>query len=102
MSGIDEDRRILRALCQTEDAGERRRACEILENRRWTEPEHRIIFEACARLTRFGAGISAAALAVQLTRAGFPEVDLDDLFEPLPQAAAELARRTEGRKEPPE
>lgn len=89
----NEDIQLLRALCQTEDVGARRRACEILQGREWAEGEHGVIFEACAALTRFGARISPAALAVQLTRAGFPDVDLEAIFEPLPKADAELARR---------
>lgn len=91
-----DDIQLLRALCQTADAGIRRRACDILEKRQWAEPEQLLIFEACAALTRFNVPISPASLVVQLTRAGFPDVDLDALFEPLPSAGAELARRLDG------
>jgi hypothetical protein len=94
----NEDLQLLRALCQTEDAGARRHACEILQGHDWADGEQRVIFEACAALTRFGARINPAALAVQLTRAGFPDIDLDAMFEPLQQADAELARRLHALK----
>jgi hypothetical protein len=89
----EDDTQLLRAFCQAENVGIRLRACEILNRHRWIEGEDRVIFEACETLIRFGVRISPAALAVQLTRAGFPDVDLDPLFEPLPRAATVLAGR---------
>ncbi|HVB99983.1 MAG TPA: hypothetical protein VNJ12_11715 [Candidatus Dormibacteraeota bacterium] len=65
----------------------------------WADGEHRVIFEACARLTRFNAPIRPNLLAAQMTRAGFPDFDLDALFEPLPSARAELAGRLDAFEE---
>ena len=89
----NDDLLLLRALCQANDGGICRRACDILWNYPWADGEHRVIFEACARLLQLNARISPNLLASHLTRKGFPDVDLDALFEPLPLAAAELARR---------
>jgi len=89
----NDDQQLLRALCQTDDAGIRRHACDVLKSHRWTEGEQRVIFESCAALARFNVPISPISLAGQMTRAGFPDFDLDVLFEPLPSPAAELGRR---------
>lgn len=93
MQTANEDLQILRALCQTKHAGLRRRACEILANYEWVEGEHRVIFEVCAALDSFGVSIDLPKVAAQMTRAGFPDVDFDALFDPLPMADAELAKR---------
>ena len=93
MQTANEDLQILRALCQTKDAELRRRACEILRNYEWVDGEHRVIFEVCAALDSFGARINVTTVAAQVTRAGFPDVDFDALFEPLPMADTELAKR---------
>ncbi len=93
MPTANDDLRLLRALCQADDTGVLRRACDVLQRYPWSDGEHRVIFESCARLARFNAPITPNLLAAQLTREGFPEVELDALFEPLAAAATELARR---------
>lgn len=87
-----EEWRILQALCQTADAGLRERAAEVLRRHRWAAGEHEVIFSAWNSIARAGRAIHRGELAAQLTRDGFPEIDLDSLFEPLPSPAAELAR----------
>ena len=92
----NEDLLLLRALCQVSDTKICRRACDTLQSYAWADGEHRVIFEVCAKLTRLGVRISPNLLAAQLTREGFPDVDLDALFEPLTLPAAELAHRLAG------
>jgi hypothetical protein len=87
------ERLLLQALCQTADEALRRRAFEALPTHRWANRDHQLIFEGCSLLARNGAPITRGSLATQLTRAGFPEMDFDSLFAPLPSPGEELARR---------
>jgi hypothetical protein len=89
------DLHLLRALCQAADAALVRRACRLLGRYPWPQGESRIVYESCAALSARGARINKANLAAEATRAGFPDVDLDSLFHPLPSPDSELARRLE-------
>jgi hypothetical protein len=89
----NDDLRLLRALCQTADPALVRRACRVLGRYSWPQDESRVVFECCAALAARGALISAANLAAEATRAGFPDVDLEMLFAALPSPDRELARR---------
>jgi hypothetical protein len=84
--------RLLRALCQATDASVRERAAKLLRRHRWREREHEVIFAAWNHIARPGRPVLRGELAAQLTRAGFPEMDLDSLFEPLPSPATDLGR----------
>ncbi len=87
------DLHLLRALCQAADAALVRRACRLLRRYPWPQGERRIVYECCAALSARGARISHANLAAEVTRAGFPDVDLESLFAPLASPDRELARR---------
>ncbi len=84
MTAAENDLRLLQALCQTSDRSLLRLACRAVRRHRWALVEHEVIFESCAELARLGARIERLPLAARLTRAGFPDVDLDALFSPLP------------------
>jgi hypothetical protein len=96
LSGRDPDLDLLRALCQAGDPDLVRRACRVLSRYPWPQGEWLIVYESCSLLTARGARITLPNLASELTRAGFPDVDLESLFEPLPSPERELARRIEG------
>lgn len=98
MTASDSDLRLLQALCQTGDPALLRRGCRALARHRWARVEHQVVFESCADLTRWGARIERLPLAARLTRAGFPDVDLDALFAPLP-APERILRRHLDRHE---
>ncbi|HEV2388796.1 MAG TPA: hypothetical protein VGS20_16250 [Candidatus Acidoferrales bacterium] len=56
--------------------------------------EWRLLQALCqASETRLVGRAGRRELTAQLTRAGFPAIDLDSLFEPPPCPEAELARR---------
>jgi hypothetical protein len=93
LDNVTRERHLLQALCQTFDAPLRRRALEVLARHRWALPDHQLIFESWAVLARTGTPVRRETLAAQLTRAGFPDMDFDALFSPLPSPATELARR---------
>ena len=100
----EDDRKLLRALCRRESAAAARRAAERLRGHAWASGEHQIIFEACARLARRGTQICKENVAREVTLAGFPDVDLDALFEPgeltgdgSPRKAESARRRGKSR-----
>jgi hypothetical protein len=89
----NDDLQLLRALCQSADGELVRRGCRVLRRYPWPQGEPRIVYECCAALSSRGARISQANLAAEVTRAGFPDVDLGSLFAPLASPDRELARR---------
>lgn len=91
MDREDRERHLLQALCQTRDGSLRKRALQSLARHSWAHSDHRILFEAWAALVGAGSGISIQAIAVQATRAGFPDLDFDVLFVPLPHPDEDLA-----------
>ncbi len=95
MHAENDDLDLLRALCQSSDVALVRRACSALRTHPWTQQEHAVIFECCAALSACGVRIDSRRLAAQLTRAGFPDVNLDALFAPVPDPDRELARRVD-------
>lgn len=76
------ERRVLRSLCcGIVSLAERPGALLDLSRYRWTNPEHRVVFEA---LTKIPAGENAVLrelLPGQATRMGFPDVDWVGYFE---------------------
>jgi hypothetical protein len=91
----DPNLHLLRALCQTTNPVLLRRAVDVLRRHRWPQGEPLVVYESCAALAARGARITRGNLAAELTRAGFPDVDLDSLFAPLPSPESELARHLE-------
>lgn len=92
-SAENDDLQLLRALCQSVDGELVRRGCRVLRRYSWPQGERRIVYECCAALSARGARISQANLAAEITRAGFPDVDLELLFAPLAAPDRELARQ---------
>lgn len=85
------ERRILRALCQCADAGTARgQPLHELENHRWHEPEHRVVYEALERTGRRSGEPLREQLAAEAVRMGFPDVDWAVYFEAPDSAAAGL------------
>ncbi|HLY59562.1 MAG TPA: hypothetical protein VKV95_02235 [Terriglobia bacterium] len=80
---IDQERRVLRAFCK----GDRKvldAAAQLLAQYKWREPVHQIIFNC---LTGFPAGgplTLRERLAACATRKGFPDVDWEEFFPPIP------------------
>jgi hypothetical protein len=83
------ERKILRALCRQGadssaradlDAQSRTNAISSLLSYSWQDAEHRIIFEALARLPGPDAAELRRQLPAQATRMGFPEVQWETYF----------------------
>jgi hypothetical protein len=85
------EQQILRALCQgTPEGSVREAAREGLADYHWIEPTHQAIFNALMRLGSDNPEFIREHLPVQLTRMGFPDFDLEELFRALPLARNEV------------
>ena len=74
---------MLRALCQgTPQGSVRETAKDILRTYRWREPLHHVIFEVILGIPTEVPEAIRTQLPARLTRRGFPDVDIEDLFEP--------------------
>ena len=61
-----------------------------LENYRWHEPEHRVVYEALKVAVRRNREPLREQLPAEATRMGFPDVDWAAYFEAPDSAAADL------------
>lgn len=83
------ERKILRVLCgaradtsppSDSNPASRASAVSSLLSYRWRDAEHRIVFEALARLPGRGAAELRRQLPAQATRMGFPDVCWENYF----------------------
>ncbi|HMD98361.1 MAG TPA: hypothetical protein VKM93_13650 [Terriglobia bacterium] len=95
MTGQDRrqrERLVLSALCQGTPQGPVKESARgILAHYRWREPLHQIVYHVLLAMPFDSPELARQQLPARLTRAGFPDVEVDDLFRPhsLSQAAAE-------------
>jgi len=90
------EREILRMLCDPRgeaDGKSREQAVLRLQAHRWRDAEHRIVFEAVAKLPGRNATELRRQLPAQATRMGFPDVQWETYF------ASNTSPSTEGAKE---
>ncbi|HLW79919.1 MAG TPA: hypothetical protein VKU44_10015, partial [Terriglobia bacterium] len=77
------ERRLLQVLCQGTPPGSVRAAARAsLRDYRWCDPVHQVIFEIILSLPVDSAELTRNQLPARLTRRGFPDVEIDDLFRP--------------------
>ena len=83
------ERKVLRALCREQvgdsahdglDAQSRTGAISSLLSHNWQDAEHRVVFDALARLPGRDAAELRRQLPAQATRMGFPEVQWETYF----------------------
>ena len=101
----DADRRkrellVLRALCQgTAQGPVKQSARHILSGYRWIEPLHQVVYDVVLALPFDSPELIREQLPSRLTRAGFPDVDVEALFKAhgfSQEAAEELMRSLRG------
>ena len=74
---------MLQALCQgTPQGSVRATARDMLRTYRWREPLHHVIFEVVLSIPTEAPEVIRDQLPARLTRRGFPDVDIEDLFKP--------------------
>jgi hypothetical protein len=89
---IELEREILRMLCDPREEADRKSREEAvlrLQAHRWRDAEHRIIFEAVAKLPGRNATELRRQLPAQATRMGFPDVHWETYFTSNTSRSAE-------------
>jgi hypothetical protein len=80
---IGVEQRVLRVLCQgTPEGSIRETARMVLRGYRWRELMHQVIFDILLSIPTEMPGVIQSQLPARLTRRGFPDVDIDDFFQP--------------------
>ncbi len=91
---LEAERTILRLLCQAGLTGaERAENMRLLSGYRFCDVEHQIIFESLQELRAAEPWTIREQLFARLNNKGFPDMDLDWLFEPAKVAPAETRER---------
>jgi hypothetical protein len=76
------ERRLLAALCASAlDHQTRARILERLSAHTFANPDHEIIFQALAKMPPATAEHIRETLTARLTRLGFPDIDVEPIFE---------------------
>ena len=85
------ERLLLRALCQGMRMGiDRRKVLRYLENYFFHEPIHLVIFETLREIRVEPPELLRQQMLARLTAKGFPDLDLNDLFEEQALAPGEV------------
>jgi hypothetical protein len=74
---------LLCALCQAPAGAARNELLWSLQRHEWCDPEQGLIFQTLAELSRCSGDELRRALPAHLTRAGFPDTDVNAFFTPL-------------------
>ena len=91
-NAVEIERRLLAALCSP--ALDPRTRAEILERlavHDFANPDHEIIFQALAKMPRGSGKYIRETLGARLTRLGFPDIDVEPLFEFERPSAAQIS-----------
>ena len=82
---IEAERLLLAALCrQTLDTKAREEVFQHFASRKFTHPEHQVVFWALAQLPPREPAIIREVLATRLTIMGFPDLDVNAFFDTAP------------------
>jgi hypothetical protein len=91
------ERLVLGALCtgplSLEDRGEVLRS---LANYNWLLPDHRVIYEALRRSRRRNPAALREHIVAEITRLGFPDIDVEPFFAPCTLTTAEIVGLAKG------
>jgi hypothetical protein len=83
---VEMERAVLRAMCGGSLAPAQIKAArEALREYAWRDEEHRVVFEALARMRNADAIPLRQQLPAHATRMGFPDVDWPLYFDPISQ-----------------
>lgn len=79
---LDAERRVLQVLCQGAPDGPLAGARTSLRGYRWRDPVHQAIFEIVLSLPPSPPDLVRDLLPSRLTRRGFPDFAVQELFQP--------------------
>lgn len=90
---LDTERHVLQTLCQgTAQGSVKDIGRAILHDYRWRDPVHHAIFGILIAIPTADPEVLRNQLPVRLTRKGFPDFDIEDLFEPHSLSKEEAER----------
>ena len=90
-AGENTERRLLAALCSPAVAGEMRATIiDQLAAHKFVDASHAIVFEAIAKIPRAPAEHIRETLSAQVTRMGFPDLDVESILELPPPSPQEI------------
>jgi replicative DNA helicase len=79
---MDAERKLLAALCQSALAADTRAIIlRRLRDHSFAEPDHEVVYRALVAMPAAGAPEALQGLTQAVTRMGFPDLDLSDLFK---------------------
>jgi len=85
------ERQILQALCGNSVSGAgRERIISLLATHFWSNPEHKVVYDALRALRTTDPDARREQLPAQATRMGFPDVDWQNYLTPHPGNEADL------------
>jgi hypothetical protein len=83
--------RVLGALCtDTLSLDDRSEALRSLANYNWILPDHRVIYEALRRSRQRNSAALREHISAEITRLGFPDIDIEPFFNPCTLTKAEI------------
>jgi hypothetical protein len=95
---IERERLMIQVLCQAADGQVRVKAGNVLRSYRWRDPFCQTVFEIIAETPSGGLAAIRGELPARLTRKGFPDFDLDELFHPHGLSHEEVSKLVEQLK----
>lgn len=85
------ERRVLGALCMGPlSLDDRSEALRNLANYNWILPDHRVIYEALRRSRQRNPAALREHIGAEITRLGFPDIDVEPFFNPCNLTKAEI------------
>jgi hypothetical protein len=85
------ERRLLRALCMAPlSLDDRHEALRSLAHYDWILPDHRVIYEALRRSRQRNSAALREHIVAEITRLGFPDIDLEPFFNPCSLTKTEI------------
>ena len=83
--------RVLGALCTGPlSPDDRSEALHSLASYNWILPDHRVIYEALRRSRQQNSAALREHISAEITRLGFPDIDVEPFFNPCSLTKAEL------------
>ena len=96
-SRIELERSVLRALCGGDlDSADWNRIAGRLASHAWSDPEHKVVYDALRAVRSNDAQTRREQLPAQATRMGFPEVDWTNYFATHESDPAKIDRLIDG------
>jgi hypothetical protein len=85
------ERLVLGALCTAPlSLDDRSEALRSLANYDWILPDHRVIYEALRRYRQRNSPALREHIVAEITRLGFPDIDVEPFFNPCSLTQAEI------------